>query len=125
MTGVAEDVAPLDLPLEEDFRVGSLALAWDPDERLLVVGGAGGDRPVPPAEPLSDAPEGPDVLRVRLTPAAAWAFVERARNAWWRPAGRRARCAGCRWTRRATSARGRTVTGTSRRQRPASATLEG
>jgi hypothetical protein len=56
-----EDVAPLDLPLDEEFRVGTLALA------------AG-----EPAEPLSDAPEGPDVLRVRLSVAYARSFVSRA-----------------------------------------------
>jgi uncharacterized repeat protein (TIGR03847 family) len=72
-----EDVAPLDLPLDEEFRVGTLALAWDPDGQSIVVEAqavAAGE----PAEPLSDAPEGPDVLRVRLSVAYARSFVSRA-----------------------------------------------
>ena len=72
-----EDVAPLDLPLDEEFRVGTLALAWDPDGQSIVVEAqavAAGD----PAEPLSDDPEGPDVFRVRLSIAYARSFVSRA-----------------------------------------------
>lgn len=72
-----EDVGPLDLPLEEEFRVGALALAWDPDGQSIVVEAqavAAGE----PAEPLSDDPSGPDVLRVRLSVAYAKSFVSRA-----------------------------------------------
>jgi uncharacterized repeat protein (TIGR03847 family) len=72
-----EDVGPLDQPVEEEFRVGTLALAWDPEDQLIVVEAqavAAGD----PAEPLSDDPEGPDVLRVRLNLAYARSFVVRA-----------------------------------------------
>jgi uncharacterized repeat protein (TIGR03847 family) len=73
----SEDVAPLDLPIDEEFRVGTLALAWDPDGQSVVVEAqavAAGD----PAEPLSDEPSGPDVLRVRLSVAYAKSFVSRA-----------------------------------------------
>ncbi len=72
-----DDVAPLELPLDEEFRVGTLALAWDPEGQSIVVEAqavAAGE----PAEPLSDAPEGPDVLRVRLSVAYARSFVVRA-----------------------------------------------
>lgn len=72
-----EDVGPLDLPLEEEFRVGALALAWDPDGQSIVIEAqavAAGE----PAEPLSDDPSGPDVLRVRLSVAYAKSFVSRA-----------------------------------------------
>src|SRR5581483_1631715 len=67
-----EDVAPLDSPIEEEFRVGTLALAWDGDDRRVIV----------EAQSLVDendesAPE-PDLLRVRLTPARARAFAKRA-----------------------------------------------
>ena len=72
-----EDVAPLDLPLDEEFRVGTLALAWDAEGQSIVVEAqavAAGE----PAEPLSDEPSGPDVLRVRLSIAYAQSFVSRA-----------------------------------------------
>src|SRR4051794_39208721 len=71
----AEDVAPLDVPVEEEFRVGTLALGWNPGAPLGVREPQA--LPEPPAEPMSDEPDGPDVLRVRLTAAAAQAFAER------------------------------------------------
>lgn len=79
-TAALEDVAPLDQPIMEEFRVGTMALAWDPDsERVVVEAHAqtGEDAPEPP-EPLSDTEEGPDVLRVRISPTDARSFIERA-----------------------------------------------
>src|SRR5947209_18207215 len=32
-----EDVAPLDTPIEEEFRVGTLALAWDDESSSVLV----------------------------------------------------------------------------------------
>jgi uncharacterized repeat protein (TIGR03847 family) len=75
--GLADD-APLDLPLLEDFRVGVIALAWDADgERVVIEAQEESETPV---EYLSDdVPEdGPGVLRVRITAAAARAFSHRA-----------------------------------------------
>ncbi|HTU76294.1 MAG TPA: DUF3090 domain-containing protein [Trebonia sp.] len=72
------DDAPLDLPLTEEFRVGAIALAWDSeDERVVIEAQEESEQPV---EPLSDdvPPDGPGVLRVRISPAAARAFAERA-----------------------------------------------
>jgi uncharacterized repeat protein (TIGR03847 family) len=72
------DDGPLDLPLMEEFRVGVIALAWDADsERVVIEAQEESENPV---EYLSDdLPEdGPGVLRVRITPAAARAFTERA-----------------------------------------------
>ena len=73
-----EDVAPLDAPIEEEFRVGTLALAWDGDTSSILV------------EAQSIAPEGEeplegteftgDMLRVRLSPVAARAFARRAQR---------------------------------------------
>lgn len=76
-----EDVAPLDLPIDAEFRVGTMAIAWDGDTGRVVVEAHAvteeEDEPVP--EPLDDdATEGPDLLRVRLPPARARAFVARA-----------------------------------------------
>jgi uncharacterized repeat protein (TIGR03847 family) len=75
--GLADD-APLDLPLTEDFRVGAIALAWDgEDERVVIEAQEESEEPI---EPLTDdVPEnGPGVLRVRISPAAARAFSKRA-----------------------------------------------
>jgi uncharacterized repeat protein (TIGR03847 family) len=72
----SEDVGPLDTPLEEEFRVGTLALGWDAEDELVVLEAQALSET--PSEPMSDEPDGPDVLRVRLTPQAAQAFAERA-----------------------------------------------
>jgi uncharacterized repeat protein (TIGR03847 family) len=78
-TGTAgEDVAPLDTPLEEEFRVGALALGWDKDDGLVVLEAQALSET--PADPMSDLPDGPDVLRVRISAAVARAFVVRARR---------------------------------------------
>lgn len=74
-----EDVAPLDAPVEEEFRVGALGLAWDAEAELVVVEAhaqAEDDEATP--EPLSDDEDGPDVLRVRLRAAAVRSFIARA-----------------------------------------------
>jgi uncharacterized repeat protein (TIGR03847 family) len=79
-----EDVAPLDQPIVEEFRVGTLALAWDGEdnkvviEALAVTEAVTGDDDDADQAILSDDAEGPDVLRVRLDPAAAKAFARRA-----------------------------------------------
>jgi uncharacterized repeat protein (TIGR03847 family) len=70
------DNDPLLVPVEEEFRVGTLGLAFDVDSSTVVieaieVGEAEGDQE--PAEEL-------DRLRVRITPAATRAFIERARR---------------------------------------------
>ena len=72
------DDGPLDLPLTEDFRVGAIALGWDGEEERVVIEAQ--EETENPIEPLAeDVPEnGPGVLRVRLSPAAARAFSKRA-----------------------------------------------
>jgi uncharacterized repeat protein (TIGR03847 family) len=78
-TGVLDDTAPLDVPVEEEFRVGSMGLAWDADtERCVVEALAQYDEDEDEVEPLSDVEEGPDALRVRLPMPMARAFVRRA-----------------------------------------------
>jgi uncharacterized repeat protein (TIGR03847 family) len=76
-TALADD-GPLELPLMEEFRVGAIALAWDHEgDRVIIEAQEETDEPV---EPLADdVPEdGPAVLRVRISPAAARAFSRRA-----------------------------------------------
>ena len=92
-----------------------MGLAWDgAAEAVVVEAVAATDEPIDEEAILSDSDEGPDALRVTITPMAARAFVARARRVV--AAGRRpARCARCRSTRPGTSARGRTATAAERR----------
>ena len=75
-----EDNDPLDLPIEEEFRVGTMSLAWDGERELVVIECfevLDGDE-----DPLEAGGGDPDpdraVLRVNVTGAAARAFVDRA-----------------------------------------------
>ncbi len=74
----SDDVAPLDTPLDEEFRVGTLALGWDAEDGLVVLEAqALSETPVPP---MGDDPDGPDALRVRMSASVARAFITRARR---------------------------------------------
>ena len=76
-----DDLEPLTAPVDEEFRVAAMGLAWDGDADAVVVEAvAAGDEPVEEDAILSDSDEGPDALRVVITPAAARAFVVRARR---------------------------------------------
>jgi uncharacterized repeat protein (TIGR03847 family) len=72
-----EDVAPLTAPVEEEFRVGTLALAWDDDSDTVLVE-AQSMEGEPQEETDEDVPFAGDLLRVRLAPGAARAFAKRA-----------------------------------------------
>ncbi|GAA2722846.1 MULTISPECIES: DUF3090 domain-containing protein [Streptomyces] len=81
------DTAPLDTPIEEEFRVGTMALAWDGDSQRMVVEAqalveleADTDEDLAEAEErlLQDELNGPPMLRVRITGAMARAFAKRA-----------------------------------------------
>jgi uncharacterized repeat protein (TIGR03847 family) len=75
-----EDTAPLDTPVEEEFRVGSMGLAWDGEVDRVVIEALAQpeDEGEAEVEPMSDVDEGPAVLRVVLTAAQVRAFVRRA-----------------------------------------------
>ena len=76
-----EDVRPLDEPLNEAFRAGSLTLGWDGDaERVLVEARAQSEdgEEIDPDEDDDEDEDGPDLLRVRMTADAARSFVARA-----------------------------------------------
>ena len=76
-----EDTAPLEAPVEEEFRVSTMGLAWDgEDARVVVEALAPSEDEEAEVEPLSDADEGPDALRVRITAEAAQAFITRAQR---------------------------------------------
>jgi uncharacterized repeat protein (TIGR03847 family) len=69
---VATDVEPLDQPIEEEFRVGTMTLAWDEDTSLVVIEAF--------AITESEEDEADEVLEVRVTPEMARAFAVRGRQ---------------------------------------------
>lgn len=82
-----EDDGPLEQPIEQDFRVGTLALAWDAEESRVIVEAqeideSAGEELVEEDEELEvfaeEAPTHRDVMRVYLTSGEARAFAERA-----------------------------------------------
>ncbi|WAL69155.1 DUF3090 domain-containing protein [Amycolatopsis cynarae] len=77
--GELVDVDPLRVPVEEEFRVGTMGLGWDAESKAVVIELlAITEGEVDETVVLDDTEEGPDAVRVFLTPAAARAFVERA-----------------------------------------------
>jgi len=89
------DNEPLDTPVDEEFRVGTLGLAFDVDSGTVVIeaieaGEAevelelGADAPDEPGddddEPDDEPDDDLDRLRVRLSPEATRAFIDRARR---------------------------------------------
>jgi uncharacterized repeat protein (TIGR03847 family) len=72
-----DDLA-LEEPIVELFRVGAMALAWDPGSEAVVIEAQTPTDDGEYAELPDDAEDGPDLLRVRIDPAAARAFVRRA-----------------------------------------------
>jgi uncharacterized repeat protein (TIGR03847 family) len=76
-----DDLEPLTAPVDEEFRVAAMGLAWDGEAATVVVEAvAATDEPVDEEAILSDSDEGPDALRVTITPGAARAFIARARR---------------------------------------------
>ncbi|MEV8637482.1 DUF3090 domain-containing protein [Streptosporangium sp. NPDC051023] len=74
------DNDPLDVPISEDFRVGTMALAWDADTAQVVIEAQEAiaeDEDFEPS-PLSESLSEPAVLRVHISPGAARAFTRRA-----------------------------------------------
>lgn len=81
--GVA-DAEPLDVPIEEEFRIGTMTIAWDPAaERIVIEMFPVTDADVPDgadaAEAAAQAAEAGEVFVVSLPPAAARDFVARSR----------------------------------------------
>jgi uncharacterized repeat protein (TIGR03847 family) len=87
------DNEPLDTPVDEEFRVGTLGLAFDVDTSTVVIEaieageadteadlGAEDEEAVPADEEDDEPDDDLDRLRVRLTPEATRAFIDRARR---------------------------------------------
>lgn len=80
-----DDTEPLEQPIEEEFRAGTMTLSWDPDDERVVVEvfpytEAAVVSPDQLDEDLDDLeePEPEELLLVRLSAAAARSFVKRA-----------------------------------------------
>jgi uncharacterized repeat protein (TIGR03847 family) len=71
------DTEPLDQPVEEEFRVGTMALAWDPDDERVIIEAQEVTEDDEETEIGADEPV-IAVLRVRITAGQARAFAERA-----------------------------------------------
>ena len=91
----ASDNEPLDNPVDEEFRVGTLGLAFDVDTATVVIeaiaagegeaevelGAAEAEAAEVDADDEEEEPDDDlDRLRVRLTPQAAREFIDRARR---------------------------------------------
>ena len=77
----SDDNGPLDEPLNEAFRAGSLTLGWDGGAGRVLVEARAQDEDgeaIDPDEDDDEDEDGPDLLRVRMTAAAARGFVARA-----------------------------------------------
>lgn len=73
------DTEPLKVPLDEEFRVGTMGLGWDSESQAVVIELlAVTEDEVDESVVLGDTDEGPDALRVFLTPGEARAFAHRA-----------------------------------------------
>jgi uncharacterized repeat protein (TIGR03847 family) len=83
---VGTDNEPLESPVDEEFRVGTLGLAYDVDTSTVVIEAiaAGENEQAGAAEGAGEAEDEEDLdldrLRVRLTPAATREFIERAKR---------------------------------------------
>ena len=87
-----DDDRPLDEPLRDAFRAGTLTISWDGEESEVTIearsqrtrrthdeeSAEDEDDPDDDDDVPDDAPEGPDVLRVRLSAAMALGFARRA-----------------------------------------------
>ncbi len=76
-----EDSAPLEQPIEEEFRAGTMTLSWDPDdERVVIEVFPFAEVTVTGPEQVEDdaeEPEPDEMMLVRLEPGTARAFVKR------------------------------------------------
>jgi uncharacterized repeat protein (TIGR03847 family) len=78
----AADNDALQQPVDEEFRVSAMALAWDGDAGLVIIEAQAPAEDVEVAQEtlLEDVDDGPDALRVRIEPHHARAFIDRARQ---------------------------------------------
>jgi uncharacterized repeat protein (TIGR03847 family) len=77
-----DDSEPLEQPIEEEFRAGTMTLSWDPaDERVVIEVFPFTEAAVVAPDQVDEDFEEPDpeeIFLVRISAAAARAFVKRA-----------------------------------------------
>jgi len=77
-----DDTAPLESPIEEEFRAGTMTLSWDPEgERVVIEVFPYSEAAVVAPDQVDEdfeEPEPDELLLVRLDAAAARSFVKRA-----------------------------------------------
>lgn len=77
-----DDTGPLDQPIEEEFRAGTMTLSWESDvERIVVEVFPFNEAAVVSPDQVDEdftEPEPDEVFLVRITAGAARAFVKRA-----------------------------------------------
>jgi len=72
------DSEPLEQPIDEEFRAGTMTLSWDPRDRRVVVEVFPRNEEIQIATDDAEEPEPPEIFLVRLEPGPARAFVYRA-----------------------------------------------
>ena len=73
------DLSPLVMPVDAEFRVGTMGLGWDAEAQSVVVELlAVSDTAFDASVILDDAEEGPDAVRVFLSPESASEFAARS-----------------------------------------------
>ena len=74
-----DDLSPLITPVDAEFRVGTMGLGWDSEAQTVVVELlAVTDSEFDASVVLDDAEDGPDAVRVFLTPESARQFANRS-----------------------------------------------
>lgn len=81
-----DDADPLEQPIEEEFRAGTMTLSWDPDDERVVIevfpyseaAVLTPDQVEELDDEIFEEPEADEVFLVRIPAGAARAFVERA-----------------------------------------------
>ncbi|CAJ1502203.1 DUF3090 domain-containing protein [[Mycobacterium] burgundiense] len=80
-TAEVEDLSPLVMPVDAEFRVGTMGLGWDSEAQTVVVELlAVTDSEFDASVVLDDAEEGPDAVRVFLSPQSARQFANRSQR---------------------------------------------
>src|ERR1700712_1414728 len=78
-TDTVEDLSPLVTPVDAEFRVGTMGLGWDSEAQTVVVELlAVSDTEFDASVVLDDTDEGPDAVRVFLSPQSAREFATRS-----------------------------------------------
>jgi uncharacterized repeat protein (TIGR03847 family) len=76
-----DDLSPLITPVDAEFRVGTMGLGWDAETQKVVVELLEvSDTELDASVILDDAEEGPDAVRVFLSPESARQFAARSQR---------------------------------------------